>query len=143
MSLFSVVVSIGRGMLGEIQGCFPGSQKLHQIVCFSDGSSESLRGYFRMSGVIARCLRSCLRIWGVTDMFMLPFETRDSKHCCVNVVLVVRREYYACRFFLCYNGETKSKYFSIVFFWCERLARGLVQNLFLKTKEDVFCLRLY
>ncbi len=66
-------------------------------------------------------------------MFMLPFETRDSKHCCFNVVLVVRREYYALYFVMVRQSQSISR----SYFWCERLARGLVQNL-LKTKEDVF-----
>jgi hypothetical protein len=82
MSLFFfVVVSIGRGMLGEIRGCFWGSQKLHQIfiLVFLMAMSESFR---LTSG--CRELQSDRPDSEInsTNMFMLPFETRDSKHRC-------------------------------------------------------------
>ncbi len=74
-----------------------------------------------------------------SQMFMLSFETRDSKHCCLmlfsrfwtNIMLVV----------LCFIMARRSQSTARSYFWCERLARGSVQNL-LKTKGMCFSLRL-
>ncbi len=81
-----------------------------------------------MSGVIARCL-CCL------------LKTRDSKHCYLmlfswlweSIMLVV---------FVFIMAKRSQSITRSYFFWCERLARGSVQNL-LKTKEMCFSLRLY